>query len=569
MNRLNKIFLSIVISTSLINTSDAGTVMYVSPQASDNGTAYLSFSMDRKVSPNVMYVEAADHESDEVREIYEDGDPSLKFLGQIPQVNHTFAYIKTEYGIINENSLMLGFCENSSALRTAKSKPSEKAILSLQEITKLTLERCVKASDAIAMLAQMIDNYGYYGTPATLVISDKEEGYVIELMPSVNNTGGYYVARKIPQGHFFVAADQFRIQSIDKNNPDFIFNENLISNMQQADIAQLNSGSLNWLKSVKGNELRPYYSLRRVWRAMSIVAPSKNYSPWVSGWATTAYPFSVEPDNKISLLDLIALTRDTYTGTQFDNATKGTGGLFATPYTHENYGERSIANENTTYTFISQANKVTPSAITWLSLGPSGEGTYVPLTVNKIPSVYADTSRTEYDDKKMWWLSKRISYLTVGYYSSLSDMLKTRVLEQEQHSLTLINHSKGLPKERFNRVIENNSRTAFNRMQKLYENLLEKHDGGYMLRYAEGHNPKFIPVDSYKKHEVVHIDKEKEKAEIQKKDASAANLKKEGIPFYNAIGIDKLPDRLDINVFSKILTTTQEYMKKQQQNNKN
>ncbi|SFS37850.1 Dipeptidase [Succinivibrio dextrinosolvens] len=568
MIKLNKLFLSIVISTSLLSTADAGTVMYVSPQASDNGTAYLSFSMDRKVSPNVMYVEAADHESDEMREIYEDGDPSLKFLGQIPQVNHTFAYIKTEYGIINENSLMLGFCENSSALKSAKSKPSEKAILSLQEITKLTLERCVKASDAIAMLAQMIDTYGYYGTPATLVISDKEEGYVIELMPAVNNAGGYYVARKIPQGHFFVAADQFRIQSIDKNNPDFIFNENLTSTMQQADIAQMTSGSLNWLRSVKGNEIRPYYSLRRVWRALSIVAPSKNYSPWVSGWATTAYPFSVEPDNKISLLDLIALTRDTYTGTQFDNATKGTGGLFATPYTHENYGERSIANENTTYTFISQANKVTPSAITWLSLGPSGEGTYVPLTVNKIPSVYADTSRTEYDEKKMWWLSKRISYLTVGYYSSLSDMLKTRVLEQEQHSLTLINHSKGLPKERFNRVIENNSRTAFNRMQKLYENLLEKHDGGYMLRYAEGHNPKFIPVDSYKKHEVVHVDKEKEKAELQKKEMNSANLKKEGIPFYNAIGIDKLPDRLDINVFSKILTTTQEYMKKQQ-NNKN
>ena len=567
MNKLNKYFLSILLSSSIISSADAGTVMYVSPQASDNGTAYLSFSIDRKVSPNVMYVEAADHESDEMREIYEDGDPSLKFLGQIPQVNHTFAYIKTEYGIINENSLMLGFCENSSAHKFAKSKPSEKAILCLQEITKLALERCVKASDAIAMLSQMIDKYGYYGTPSTLVISDKEEGYVLELMPSADNAGGYYVARKIPQGHFFVAADQFRIQSIDKDNPDFIFNDNLISRMQQADIAQLTSGNLNWLRSVKGNEIRPYYSLRRVWRAMSIVAPSKNYSPWVSGWASTAYPFSVAPDSKVSLMDLIALTRDTYTGTQFDNATKGTGGLFATPYTHENYGERTIANENTTYTFISQANKQTPSAITWLSLGPSGEGTYVPLTVNKIPSVYADTSRTEYDEKKMWWLSKRISYLTVGYYSSLSDMLKTRVLEQEHHSLTLINHSKGLPKDRFNRVIENNSRTAFNRMQKLYENLLEKHDGGYMLRYAEGHNPKFIPVDSYKKHEVVHVDKEKEKAEIQKKAETSANLKKEGIPFYNAIGIDKLPDRLDFNVFSKILSTTQEYMK--HQNNKN
>jgi dipeptidase len=570
MIKLNKLFTALLLSTtSILGTASAGTVMYVSPQASDNGTAYLSFSIDRKVSPNVLYVEAADHEPDEMREIYENGDPSLKFLGQIPQVNHTFAYIKTEYGVINENSLMLGLCENASAFKV-NSKPSEKAILSLQEITKLTLERCVKAADAIALIGQMIDTYGYYGSPATLVVADKEEGFVIELMPGITRAGGYHVARKIPQGHFFVAADQFRIQAVDKNDSDFIFNENLVSRMKQEEIAQLTSGNLNWQRSVKGTEIRPYYSLRRVWRALSNVAPSKNYSPWVSGWATTAYPFSVMPDRKVSLLDLISLTRDTYTGTQFDNATKGTGGLFATPYTHENYGERSIANENTTYTFISQANKLTPSAITWLSLGPSGEGTYVPLCVDKIPSVYADTSRTEYDERKMWWLSKRISYLTVGYYSSLSDMLKTRVLEQEQHSLTLINHSKGLPKERFNRVIANNSRTAFNRMQKLYENLLEKHDGGYMLRYAEGHNPKFIPVDSYKKHEVVHVDKEKEKAEAetQVKTEPNSSAKKGGIPFYNAIGLEKMPDKIDMNVFSKIISTTSEYLKKQNENEK-
>lgn len=569
MTKLNKLLLSIILSTSIISTADAGTVMYVSPQASDNGTAYLSFSMDRKVSPNVIYVEAADHESNETREIYENGDNKLQLLGQIPQVNHTFAYIRTEYGVINENSLMLGFCENSSAHKFAKSKPSEKAILSLQEITRLALERCVKAADAIEMLSKMIDNYGYYGSPATLVISDKEEGYVIELMPSADHIGGYYVARKIPQGHFFVAADQFRIQSIDKDNPDFIFNDKMISDMKKAEIAQLTSGNLNWQRSVKGTELRPYYSLRRVWRALSIVAPSKNYSPWVSGYATTAYPFSVMPDSRISLLDLISLNRDTYTGTQFDNATKGTGGLFATPYTHENYGERSIANENTTYTFISQANSLTPSAITWLSLGPSGEGTFVPLAVNKIPSVYADASRIKYDDSKMWWLSKRISYLTVGYYSSLSDMLKTRVLEQEQHSLTLINHSKGLPKERFNRVIENNSRTAYNRMQKLYENLLEKHDGGYMLRYAEGHNPKFIPVDSYKRHEVYRTEKPKEKAETQNTEGTSANISNsEGIPFFKALGLEKMPDKLDIKVFSKLLNSSHEYMKKHN-NNKN
>ncbi len=569
MTKINKLFLAIALaSTVYASGSYAGTVMYVSSQASDNGTSYLSFSIDKKVSPDVKFVEAKDHNSEDMREIYENGDPNLKVLGQIPEVTHTYSYIRTDYGVINENSLMLGLCENTSTHKFAKSEPSENAILSLEELTRIALERCVRSKEAIDLLGQLIDNYGYYGSPASIVIADKDEAYDFEVMPSANHKGGYYVARKIPQGHFFVAADQFRIHSIDKNDPDFVVKDKLISDLKRDEIDKYSSDKINWIKSVKGSEIRPYYSLRRVWRALSLVAPSKDLSPWVKGYASDKYPFSVEPEKKISLIDLITLTRDTYTGTQFDNATKNTGGLFATPYTHEEYGERSIANENTTYTFISQINEKLPSAITWLSLGPSGEGTFVPLTVNKIPEMYSGVNRTEYNEQKMWWLNKRIAHLAVGYYSSLSDMLKTRNLEQEQHSITLLNHSKGLPKNRFNKVVENNTKTAFNRMEKLYENLLEKHDGGFMIRYAEGHNPKFIPVDSYKKHKPVHVEKKEEKS--GEKNVSASVTKTEGIPFYNAIGLDKSTNNNDMNAsfFSRILHSTQDYLSHHNKKNK-
>lgn len=58
---------------------------------------------------------------------------------------------------------------------------------------------------------------------------------------------------------------------------------------------------------------RPYYSLRRVWRAQSLAAPSLNLPAWVDGPGTRAYPFAIKPD-KLSVLDVFTIHRDNTTG---------------------------------------------------------------------------------------------------------------------------------------------------------------------------------------------------------------------------------------------------------------
>jgi len=65
---------------------------------------------------------------------------------------------------------------------------------------------------------------------------------------------------------------------------------------------------------------------------MRRVRPSANFSPWVKDGFTKDYPFSVKPDKKLGVRDVMALHRDHYEGTEFD-MTKGlAAGPFGSPY---------------------------------------------------------------------------------------------------------------------------------------------------------------------------------------------------------------------------------------------
>ena len=57
------------------------------------------------------------------------------------------------------------------------------------------------------------------------------------------------------------------------------------------------------------------YNNRREWRVLSLLAPSLKLDPWAP-----EQPFSVKPDKKLSVYDVMQLTRDKCEGTPFDPA---------------------------------------------------------------------------------------------------------------------------------------------------------------------------------------------------------------------------------------------------------
>ena len=250
-----------------------------------------------------------------------------KPLGFIPQVPHTYAYFDSSYGIMNEHQLMIGEC--TCGAKVHPNPEPGKRIFYSAELSRIALERCKYAREAVQLIGQLIKDYGYYGTGETLLIGDAHEAWVMEMCGyKMDGTDGLWVAQRVPDDGFFVAANQFRIREVKKNSKDMLYSDNLFEECKRLNWWNP-TNPLDWASTVSWGEYsHPYYSLRRVWRALSKVAPSLNLPAWVEGSYTTAYPFAVKPEGKLSVADVAGIYRDHYEGTEFDM----TKGLAAGPF---------------------------------------------------------------------------------------------------------------------------------------------------------------------------------------------------------------------------------------------
>ncbi|MEA1919602.1 MAG: C69 family dipeptidase, partial [Campylobacterota bacterium] len=217
------------------------TTMLITKGASKDGSVFVAHSDDSEMFDNrLVHVSAADHKPGSMRAVYYDpaalgnrpefnsdvlrryvgkdrspvyDDPTHPQsipLGYIPQVEHTYAYFEGNYGIMNEHQLMFGEATNGAKV-TAEPKPG-KLLFYSSELSRVALERTKTAREAIKLIGHLIDTYGYYGTGETLPVGDTKEGWVIEMAPSPEGEGGLWVAKKVPDGEVFVAANEFRIR---------------------------------------------------------------------------------------------------------------------------------------------------------------------------------------------------------------------------------------------------------------------------------------------------------------------------------------------------------------------
>ena len=511
--------------------AEACTTAIVTKGASADGSAYVTHSNDDFSSdPSIVYVPAKDHPAGAMRKVYPSAiawddlpeyacfsNPRLvapergeaydypqkertKPLGEIPEVGHTYAYIDSDYGVMNEHGLMLGECTDNSAQLEYLEPKEGHGIFYASELGRVALERCRTAREAIRLMGDLIDRYGLWGTGETLLVADKEEGWVLEMQPTPTGKGGFWIAQRVPDGEFFVAANQFRIRAIKPGDPDQIFNPRLPDMLKTAGWAAYDKqGNLDWVLSMKAVEdYHPYFALRRVWRALSLVAPSANLPAKVSGWDTTAYPFSVRPDHPLTLEEIMDLHRDAYEGTAFDRRTGENAGPFALPY---RFGatkwERSITSSSIAYTWIAQVKDGLPCPIFWLSMSAPKESTYIPFAVAPMPDAYAKADRTKYDLTKAWWVSQQVSVLTKGYYSAIFPAVLDAAHAGERRSMELVESVSGQSAEAFAQTLRDNAARVLGEWCELYGNLLAAHDGGGSLDYPDTFRPKADNVTKY------------------------------------------------------------------------
>ncbi len=481
-----KAFLKHLIVLSLLSTIPlpSCSTMIITKGATKDGSVFVAHSDDSEMFDNrLVYIPAADHEPGSMRPVYYDsaalGDrpeynantlrryvgthrgeryidntlPQSIPLGFIPQVAHTYAYFDGSYGIMNEHQLMFGEATNAAKI-TVEPKPG-KLIFYSAELSRIALERTKTAREAIKLIGELIETYGYYGTGETLPVADKNEGWVIEMAPSPEGKAGLWVAKKIPDGEIFVSANEFRIREIDRDDPDIMYSKNLHAIAKKHGWWNPEKGKLDWLRTVSlgGEALHPYATLRRIWRLQSKIAPSLKLSPWAKDGFTRQYPFSIKPDKKMKVLDVINLYRDYYQGTEFDQSKGITAGPFGNPYRYQVHAhasdgsatgnaklkgawERTLSIYRSGYTFVLQARNWLPDpigGIVWFGPDEAMSTVITPfyVGVDSIAKPYYTGFSDKFDQQSAWWAFNFVANWATLKYSYIIKDIKEKQSELE------------------------------------------------------------------------------------------------------------------------------------------
>jgi dipeptidase len=535
----------------------ACTTMIVGKDASADGSVMVSHSDDGLTDASLVYVPAMDHEPGAMRPVYyahaalaykpewganlshrivaedrgpgyeKEGVPPSKPLGYIPQVEHTYAYFDANYGVMNEHQLLIGECTDKA--RVHPEPEPEKRIFYSAELSRVALERVKRARDAIHLMGELIHEYGYYGTGETLLVADPNEAWVMEMCGyDLEGTGGVWVAQRVPDDKVFVAANQFRIREVKEGSDDMMFSANIFEIAREKGWWNPSDGPLDFASVYGDGEFHhPYYSLRRVWRAQSLVAPSLDLSPWVEGPFTKEYPFAVKPDKKLTVQDLFAVHRDKYHGTKFDLTEGMAAGPFGNPTRFEGNAEavadkegkltplegafeRPLSIYRCAYAYVAQAREWLPDALGGvLWFGPDRPATTVLMPfypgAGELPESLQRADILKYDRKSMWTAFNYVAnYAMIKYSHMIEDIRSERARfegpafgrqdEIEAEALELWEEGeKNDACEMLAEYSKDNAEDVLEAWWKLSEALYVKYNDGYINTKEEIAKPAFYP----------------------------------------------------------------------------
>jgi dipeptidase len=529
----------------------ACTTLVVTKGASADGSMYVAHSDDNDLTDeSIVYIPAKKHAEGAVRSVYASvgaggsipalnisaarrlvaperapgytfpGLPASVPLGTIPEVPSTYAYIEGIYGCLNEKGLLFGECTDMAKIFKGAEKGHH--YFYSAELAAVALERCTSAREAVLLMGSLIDTYGYYGTGETLPVADKDEAWVMEMAPAPDGGNGFWAAQRIPDGEIFVAANEFRIREIAADNPDQIVTEKTIDGLKACGWAVygIDGKTVDWLRSTSNGEFRhPYYSLRRVWRAMSLAAPSRNFPAAVEDGFTRAYPFSVKPDRKITLADIMKLYRDHYEGTPYDMTKGPASGPFGCPYRYMGAGEgnssfssgrvsgkeriaegaweRPVGCGYTGYTVICQNRSDGVQPLVWIALNTAAESVFVPFTVSPLPESYERFDRTAYDESKAWWIYNRTGEFANTKYSWIIKDIRAHALDLENASQKLVASYKDRKAGELSKALMKNASLTMKDWNDFYGKLRVKYNQGFVDFTDVGYPAEWLKTTEY------------------------------------------------------------------------
>lgn len=442
---LFSVFLSLSFAGgAFTSVASACTNLLVTKGASEDGSVMITYTCDGEFHPHLSYMPAEDHEPGDSLAIESWGG---EVRGWIEQVPHTCAVVD----MMNEHQLAI----SETTFDGRKELRNPGGLLHYFDLIKLALQRVRTAREAISVMTDLVEEYGYLSTGESFSIADTEEAWILEMIgPGEGGVGAIWVAVRIPDGYISAHANKARIGEFPLDDPEnCIYSENVISFAVERGYYDPDSGEPFLFNEAycPSDPKNQRYGDARVWSIFNRAAPSLDLSPDYHRAKPGAdpYPLWIKPDENLSVKDVFALMRDHYEGTPFDMSKGVDAGPYGLPYRFrpmhwtvdsvEYAWERPVSTQQTGFSFVSQSRSWLPDPIGgvyWYGMDDTWYTCYTPLYcgIDAIPESYTVGKLGEFSWESAWWMFNLVSnYSYIRYSDMIKDIQAVQSEIEEEH----------------------------------------------------------------------------------------------------------------------------------------
>ncbi len=433
-------------------TAFACTNFIVTKGASTDGSVMITYAADSHQLYGALYKHNGGKQRSKMLAVNE--WDTGRYLGLIEQVPVTYSTV----GNMNEHSLII-----TETTYGGRAELEDKhGIMDYGSLIYIALQRAKTAREAIAVIAELANKYGYASSGESFSIADKNEAWIMELIgkgskldAKGNNLrkGIVWVARRIPDGYVSGHANQARISTFPLNDKEnCLYSEDVISfaremgyfNGKDEEFSFCDAYAPADFGALRGCEARVWAFFRTVAEGMD------QYTDYAMGYnPKNRMPLWVKPTQKVSPKQVFDAMRDHYEGTPMDMTTDIGAGGNACPYRWrpmyfkvdgvEYCNERATATQQTGFWLCGQAREG-KTGILWFGTDDAATSPLTPIYCNttEVPWCLSEEngSMLHYSSTSMFWVTNRIANFAYLRYDTIGKRVREEVDKWENTKLT-------------------------------------------------------------------------------------------------------------------------------------
>ena len=408
--------------------ASACTNFIITRGASTDGSIMVTYAADSHQLYGCLYKYTPSKRAAAMMPVYE--WDTGKYLGDIPQAEVTYSTV----GNMNEHSLII--TETTFGGREELVDPEGR--VDYGSLIYIALQRARTAREAIDVIVDLANTYGYASSGESFSIADTEEAWIMELIgKGPGNKGIVWVARRIPDGYICAHANQARITTFPKDDPDnCLYAPDVISFAREKGYYSGDDADFSFCDAYAPLNFSAMRACEaRVWSFFrTFAADMDKYVDYAMGYnAANRMPLWVKPAAKISPKQVFDAMRDHFEGTPMDMTKDLGAGGHGLPYRwrpmsfevdgKEYINERATATQQTGFWMVGQA-RPGKTGILWFGVDDAATSCLTPIYCNatEVPECFAEGngSMLEYSPTSAFWLFNRVTNFAYLRYDMMS-----------------------------------------------------------------------------------------------------------------------------------------------------